>query len=120
MDHSDAHLMEYTADPIRTEVITSAFTAQEKEESLERGESGMHNKQQHQQAEYYKKLAESIRDYDEVVLFGPTDAKLELLNHLRADHRFSGIKIQIKAADKMSLVQQHAFVREYFSQATIK
>jgi nitrogenase subunit NifH len=115
MDHSNANLMEFTAEPIETKIIESKFTHEEKEQSLGKSEHIMHNKEQHQQSDYYKKLGDAIRNYDEVILFGPTNAKTELLNVLRADHRFEKIKIETKQADKMTENQQHAFVREYFS-----
>ena len=115
MDHSVAHLMEYTHDPIETKTIASKFTHQSKENALGKSENLMHNKEQHQQAEYYKNLGEVIKNYDEVILFGPTAAKVELLNLLRADHNFSKIKIEIKQADKMTENQQHAFVIEHFT-----
>jgi nitrogenase subunit NifH len=115
MDHSSAHLMEFTTEAIETNIIESKFTHQEKEHSLGKSEHVMHNKEQHQQSEYYKKLGETIINYDGVILFGPTDAKVELHNILKADHRFAKIKIEIKQADKMTENQQHAFVREHFS-----
>jgi hypothetical protein len=115
MDHSSAHLMEFTTDPIETKTIASKFTHEAKENSLGKSEILMHNKEQHQQSEYYKKLGESIKNYDEVILFGPTDAKVELFNLLKADHLFSKIKIEIKSTDKMTENQQHAFVKEHFS-----
>ena len=115
MDHQDAHLMEFTTDPIETKTIESKFTHEEKEQTLGRSENLMHNKEQHEQADYYKELGEIIRNYDDVLLFGPTDAKVELLNTLRKDHRFADIKIEIRQADKMTENQKHAFVREYFS-----
>jgi nitrogenase subunit NifH len=115
MDHASAHLMEYTIDPIETKVVTSKFTHEAKEHSLSRGEHLMHNKEQHQQAEYYKKLGETIRNYEDVILFGPTDAKVELYNVLKADHNFHEVKIKVQQADKMTENQQHAFVKEYFS-----
>lgn len=80
-----------------------------------KSEKLMHNKEQHEQSEYYKKLGETIISYDEVILFGPTDAKIELFNVLRADQRFAKIKIEIKQTDKMTENQEHAFVREHFS-----
>ena len=120
MDHSSAHLMEFTLDPITTEVITSKFTHQQKEHSLGKSEDGMHSKEQHQQSEYYKRIAEAIRKYEDVIIFGPTDAKLELLNLLRADHNFQHIKIKIEQADKMTQNQEHAFVREYFAKRELK
>jgi nitrogenase subunit NifH len=115
MDHANAHLMELTSSPIETRIIESKFTHNEKEHSLLKGENLMHNKEQHQQSEYYKELGDVIRNYGDVLLFGPTNAKTELLNILRSDHRFDKIKIEAKQADKMTEHQQHAFVRAYFS-----
>jgi hypothetical protein len=117
MDHSSAHLIEFTNDPIGTKTIESKFTHQEKEKSLDKSESLMHNKEQHLQSEYYKKLGEVIKTYDDVLLFGPTEAKVELFNLLKTDHLFNGIKIEVKHSDKMTENQQHAFVREYFSRS---
>jgi hypothetical protein len=75
----------------------------------------MHVKQQHLQSSYYKKLSDAIRNYHEVLLFGPTDAKTELLNLLKTDHLFEDIKIEIKHSDKMTEHEMHAFVKEYFA-----
>ena len=118
MDHAHAHLSEYTTEypqTIGTTVLQSAFTHDEESATLEKSEKGMHNKEQHLQADYYKKLGEYIRNFDDVLLYGPTDAKVELLNILRADHQFDKITIETKSADKMSERQQHAFVQNYFS-----
>ena len=107
--------MELTIDPIETKTIESKFTHQAKEQSLSKSENLMHNKEQHQQSEYYKKLGEAIKNYEAVILFGPTEAKVELFNTLKADHHFEKIKIEIKQTDKMTENQQHAFIRKYFS-----
>jgi Lhr-like helicase len=114
MDHSAAHLIEFT-NPMRTTIIRSAFTHREKTKSIERSESLMHHKEQHEQAAYYKKLGEVMRKYSEVLLFGPTDAKTELYNALKEDHLFEGIKMTLKPTDKMTEQQEHAFVQDYFS-----
>ncbi len=63
----------------------------------------------------YKVISESIKKYDEVLLFGPTNAKVELSNILENDLSFSKINIEIRHADKMTENQEHAFVRDYFS-----
>ena len=115
MDSSSAHLTEFTADGSQTNMLESKFTDPEKDHSVGNNENQMHNKEQHHQAEYYKNLGEVIKNYDEVILFGPTNAKLELFNLLKADHHFEKIKIEIKSSDKMTENQQHAFVRNHFS-----
>jgi stalled ribosome rescue protein Dom34 len=115
MDHANAHLMEFTAVGGEEKVADSALTQQAKEQTVGSSENVIHNKEQQQQTEYYKKLGDAIRNFDEVVLFGPTNAKAELLNTLRADHRFEKIKIDVQQADKMTDNQQQAFVKDYFS-----
>ena len=114
MDRSVAFLMDLTDKTITEKSILSEFTQKEKENSLRKNEIFMHNKEQHQQSGYYKALSDTIRNYQEVILFGPTDAKNELLNLLKADHLFENIKIEIRDSDKMTENQMHDFVREYF------
>jgi hypothetical protein len=48
-------------------------------------------------------------------LFGPTNAKTELINKLKEDHHFDEVKIEVKSADKMTENQQQAFVLEHFN-----
>ena len=114
MDHAHAHLIEY-ADPMVTKLVTSNSTHEEKGETRPEGEKRMHNKDQQLESKYYKELAKLIKNYDEVLLFGPTNAKTELSNILENDSSFSKIKIETKQADKMTENQERAFVRDYFS-----
>ncbi len=115
LDHSNAHLIEFTIDFMETTIIESEFTHEEKQHSIGKGEGLMHHKEQQKQALYYKKLGEIIIHYEDVLVFGPTDAKVELLNTLKADHRFVNIKMTVEQTDKMTENQKHAFVKEYFS-----
>lgn len=115
MDNSTAHIIEFGQETVETEVINSKFTHEEREQSLSKGENRMHNKEQQLQAEYYKELGELIKNYEEVILFGPTNAKVELMNILKEDHHFDNIKIEVKSADKMTDNQQVAFVKDHFS-----
>jgi stalled ribosome rescue protein Dom34 len=115
MDHSTAHLIDLTTEPIEIKTIHSSFTHEVKESTLSKNENLMHNKEQHQQLDYYKKLMDEIKNYEHVVLFGPTEAKSELHNLINAEHHFAKIKIEVKPADKMTENQQKAFVVEYFA-----
>ena len=119
MDHATAHLMEFTTDPILSTTIGSKFTQEERGEGMAKSEHLMHNKERHDLSAYYKHLATEIRNFDEVLLFGPTDAKVELYNLLKADHNFATIKIEVANTDKMTEHQQHAFVKEHFSKKHI-
>jgi len=115
MDHASAHLMDYTNGTVETSIVASKFTHEEKEDTLEKSEILMHNKQQHEESTYYKRLGEAIRNYDDVVLFGATRAKTELYNILRADHHFEKTRIEVKPTDRLTEHQQVAFVKDHFS-----
>ncbi|MDF2454928.1 MAG: hypothetical protein K0R51_921 [Cytophagaceae bacterium] len=115
MDHSSANIIDLSAEDTLSTTVTSDFTHEKKEESLNRSEQLMHNKEQHEQAAYYKELGEVIRKYDEVLLFGPTTAKMELYNLLKDDHHFADIKIECKQTDKLNHHDQHAFVKAHFA-----
>lgn len=113
MDHSNAYLMELTNDII-VQRIVSELANQETEFNFYKGEKLIHKKEQHLQLSYYKKIGDIIKKYQEVVLFGPTDAKNELLNQIKTDHLFEDIKIEVKNSDKMTEDQMKTFVRDYF------
>lgn len=117
MDHSIAHLMEFTSNHFEIETIESKFTKEEKMDTLHKSKSLLHNEQKQSLSDYYKKISETIKDYKRVILFGPTNAKTELFDLLSEDYRFLKIKFEIKDTDKMTPYEQHEFVREYFSKA---
>jgi hypothetical protein len=116
MDHANAHVIEF-APEMKTLHVHSAFTQTVKEDSLGKSEHIMHNKEHHQHLDYYKRLGEIIKNYDSVLLFGPTDAKKELHNLLIDDAQFAQIKIAVKSSDKMTENQEFAYVRDYFEKA---
>ena len=113
MDHSNAYLMELANDIIVQRVV-SELANHETDFNFYKGEKLIHKKEQHLQLSYYKKIGEIIKKYQDVVLFGPTDAKNELLNLIKTDHLFEDIKIEVKNSDKMTEAQMQTFVRDYF------
>lgn len=115
MDHSIAHLMEFSNNPFEIKTIESDFNHQVKVNSLLKGEEHLYHKEQQLQSKYYKKLMAVVKKYEEVILFGPTDAKEELFNVIAADNRFENINIQVKQTDKMTAKQKHEFVKEFFA-----
>jgi hypothetical protein len=116
MDHSIANLTELTNNTIETNTIEAQPKSQvNKADLYYKDESHMLNKEQNQLSDYYSRLGDVIRNYDEVLLFGPTSAKNELLNILKEDHRFDEVKIEVKPADKMTENQQEAFVKDFFN-----
>jgi len=102
MDHSTANIMEFSNDKVVTISLELTPAFPEQVQNLRMDESLMHNKEQNQQADFYKKLSSIIIDYNEVLLFGPTDAKTELFNLLKDDRQFEKVKIDVMSADKLT------------------
>ncbi len=115
MDHSEANLIEFTREPIITTTYYSKFNHLEKEDALKKSESVMHNKEKNEMSHYYKHLSNVLEPYTEILLFGQTDAKVELFHILKANSHFADINITVAHTDKMTENQQHAFVRDHFS-----
>lgn len=114
MDHSEANLIDLVTESSNGS-ITSKFNSATKEEALHKSEKLMHNKEQHMHEAYYKEIGMEMLKYDHVLLFGPTQAKTELYNHLKKDLHFKDIKIDIESSDKMTDNEKHAFVKKHFN-----
>jgi hypothetical protein len=113
MDHSVANLIDLnTKNECRS--IVSKFTSETKEEALIRSESLMHNKRQQMNAKFYENIGTQIMGYNHVLLFGPTNAKVELRNYLNKDLHFKNIKIDIESSDNITDNEQVAFVKNHF------
>jgi stalled ribosome rescue protein Dom34 len=113
MDHSVANLIDIDLKN-KCQSIVSKFTSETKEEALVRSESLMHNKRQKMHEKFYTKIGDQILKYKHVLLFGPTNAKVELYNYLNKDLHFLDIKVDIETADKMTDNEKNAFVRKHF------
>lgn len=113
MDSSTAHLIELSNDKIVRNTIELSPALPEQIEDLD--ESLMNNKEQNQLTDYFLNLSKVIKEYNEVLLFGPSSAKTELFDRLKEDNQFDEIQIDVLAADKMNDNQQEAFVRKFFT-----
>ena len=116
MNHSIAYIMEFTAGPITTITVESKIEGEEKNKSgIANNNSLSFYKEQNIQTAYFKRLGESIKGCKELVLFGPTYAKVKLYDFLKADDCFVGIKIGITKTDNMDELQLQEFVMDNFS-----
>lgn len=111
LDHSHATLFNYGISAIEFRTIESEFNPQNN-----KGEHQVHNKEQHLLHKYYENIGNAILDFNQVLLFGPTDAKTELFNYLSDIPKFGKIDVKVKTADKLSENQKLAFVDNYFSE----
>jgi len=114
MDHSVAHLTELHGGAFATRVIESKPGIQ-LEAADYKDDSHLLNKEQGQLSAYYRKLNDASLGYEEVILFGPTEAKNELANILKENHLFEKINIVVKPAEKMTENEQHEFLKEFFN-----
>lgn len=114
MDHSSADLLELNSKNKKRSVI-SEFTFETKEEALRKNENLMHNKRQQMQEAYYKEIAKEILPYDHVLLFGPTNAKVELYNYICKDLKYKNIQIDVEPADKMTDNEKIALLKSHFN-----
>lgn len=114
MDHSIAYIMEMKNDSIITAVVKSEFTSQERKHSLAKNENLMHHKQHDLIASYFKEIEDHIQGFDEVILFGPGNAKNELFNHLANNPLFGNVEITVSSSDKLTENQRKAYVKDHF------
>lgn len=114
MDHSVANLIELSNDKMarRTVKLIPAFPGSV--ENLRLNESLINNKENDHLTDFYQKISDIIKKFDEVLLYGPTQAKTELFNQLKKNIHFDRIKIDVQPAENMTENQQEAFVKKYF------
>ena len=115
MNHSVAYIMEFTGSFIITKTVESKPNEQANRLSTSNNDSLALLKEQHTQAAYYKELENAIKGCKEVILFGPTYAKVKLYHELRKDKRFANTKIGVTQANEMTVTEQQAFVKNHFS-----
>lgn len=120
LDHASANLIDFTDTDKENQTIISEFDIQDKHETLQRSESEMHHKEQDKQRAYFKKIATLAIGYNELILFGPTTAKTELLHFLQKDDSFGKIKIDTENTAKMNLQEQEFFVWGHFKKSDFK
>ena len=65
--------------------------------------------------DYYHQIADALRSADEILLLGPSSAKLDLFRHLhRHDHLVADKVLGIESSDHPTDPQIVAHVRHYF------
>lgn len=114
LDHFTANLIEYTTTAKLEKTIKSEFNQSEKQKIIQKGESHLHDKEQHLQLQFYKEISDSSVGFSIVVLLGPTTAKAELKTILSHDNRFSDVDVSLKITDKLTQKEQIAFVNNFF------
>lgn len=113
MDDTNALLMEFYNHIIVSKSIVFKPDIAENNEDPQEVQSDEVVSNPYQKA-FFKEISDIISNYQEVLLFGPTDSKYDLWNYLKSGHKFREIKFELKNTDKMNEEEMHEFVIEYF------
>ena len=127
LDHSQAHFIDANKGPA---IVETTFADERLHEHF-KGETGSgtklgptrstndehhkHNIERNITQEYFQVLADRLKHYDDIYLFGPTSAKDELYNILKADKHFSDKTINVAGCDKLTENQMVANVKHFFN-----
>lgn len=126
LDHTKAHFIDISKGPATIETAFSEEESQIRNEGehgdgtrvgkyrSSNNEYGKHDRQEDIMKRYYQMLADRLKHYDDIYLFGPTPAKDELYNHLKQDKHFSDKNIRAEQADQLTENQMVARVKHFF------
>lgn len=110
MDDDSVHLIEFRKLRVETVIIRSRI--KEREKFLQPKEECSDDSHQHEN--FLKKISEQLRDYDEILIFGPDNAKFTFEQYLNKNPLFANKKIILQTAEKMTDNHKHAWVNKYF------
>ena len=114
MDHAQAKLLHYEEENPIIEVIPSGFDSRVRFKGETKvganlgdyrstnNDAARHAKENQALKTYYKKLAEKLHPYNDILVFGPTSAHKEFFNVLMEDKAFEGKRITSKDADYLT------------------
>ena len=115
MDYSNALLMELCNHMIvSTRIAVKPLENDDEKENVLNVPIQTQEQIRHQQ-DYFKEISDVVINYQEVLLFGPTEAKTELLTLLKRDHHFKNIIFQLVNTNKMKEDKIHDFVVQHFN-----
>jgi hypothetical protein len=114
MDHSVANLIELSNDKMVKKTLKIAPAYLGPLENLRLNEGHLNDKVKNHLSDFYQKLSAVIKNFDEVLLYGPTNARTELFYQLKENIQFDRIKIDVQPAEIMTDNQQEAYVKNFF------
>ena len=127
MDHAEAKLIDPEQDIASIRTIHSSASGLERipgETSdgtmlghfrSSNNESHKHRKEENVIREYFERLADQLKVYDEIFLFGPTTAAHEFNNYLLKEKLLADKKIHLEKSDYLTDPQLVKEVEKYFS-----
>ncbi len=96
MDFSVAYLIEFTTNPFVIHTVVREFSMEEKNVSLSNKNESISSTKTSVLNKCYNEIGQIIIKYNEIVLFGPPDAKMLFFDFLSEDEQFWKLKVEIK------------------------
>jgi hypothetical protein len=119
MDYSSALIIAFSERPQEIETIKSEFKSKLVKEK-NNGLQHLYSLAKQCKTDYLEKIAATILNYDKVLLFGPTDAKVELFKMLSDDQRFIKIKTYLKETGNMTINERNKYIRKHFTNTLLE
>ena len=77
-------------------------------------ENTREERRKHQLRRYYQAIIKELNDSDEILIFGPGEAKLGLVREIKKSKALNSRIAGVETADKMTEAQMRAKVNSYF------
>ena len=112
IDHREAHVLQFSADESEGRVIHP----KSRHEHLHHKEGAVGSGNAPQDHVYYQGVADAIKDAGEILIVGPSSAKLELFKHLQAhDPAIAARVVSVETVDHPSDGELLKFARRHFA-----
>lgn len=79
-------------------------------------ESRVLERRKHAEKIYFHTIIDSVKDADELYIFGPAEAKDGLMKEIRSIHHFKPAILAVVAADRLTKNQMIAQTRKFFEE----
>lgn len=112
MDHSVAYLTDFTSNTFEIKAIESKIADTFKSINSTVIATGR-NKTLNV---YYNRILMEVKEYNNILLYGPSEAKMEFFDVISEDEQLMRLHIEIKETEAMSKNEQQQFIKNYFSQ----
>jgi hypothetical protein len=119
VDHKKAVIVSASADGVTTKTLESDVEPHPRYAGQQDGGGEKKYEERHTQHldRYYDEIVRQLTDADEVLIFGPGEAKLELKERLLRSKAHSERTVDIDTTDKLTDPQIVAKVKEHFGMA---
>ena len=116
IDHKKAVIVSASEDGVTTKTLESEVGAHPRYAGQQDGGGEKKYEERHSQHldRYYDEVIHQVTDAEELLIFGPGEAKLELKERLRRSKAHSERTIGIETTDKLTEPQIVAKVKEHF------